>query len=127
MKTLLVIGIAMLIASCASMKYVEKGTHEGIEIAYRWNHPPGKPSELLLRLKNISGADSRVSLGLDLYYQGRTVESFEADTCMRAGQLLMGKLNGIYFVPQRITTQQIQDGSASIEATRIEVNQQPCP
>ncbi|MBK9174942.1 MAG: hypothetical protein IPM46_01120 [Flavobacteriales bacterium] len=72
--------------------------------AYRWSHPPGKPSELLLRLKNVSGADKRVSLGIDLYYQGRTVEAFEADTCLRPGMLLAGRLNGIYFIPRALTT-----------------------
>jgi hypothetical protein len=127
MNLALPIAALLMLASCASTQYIEKGTQEGIEIAYRWNHPPGKPSELLLRLKNTAGFDQRVSVGLDLYYQGRTVETLEADTCMRAGQLLMGKLNGFYFVPLRLTTEQIKDGGAAVETTRFNATAEPCP
>ncbi|MBK9149275.1 MAG: hypothetical protein IPM12_15825 [Flavobacteriales bacterium] len=117
----------LTLASCAGTQYIEKGTHDGVEIAYRWSHPPGKPSELLLRLKNVSGADKRVSLGIDLYYQGRTVEAFEADTCLRPGMLLAGRLNGIYFIPRALTTGQIKDGGAAIEATRTVISDESCP
>lgn len=123
----LLLCAAVALASCSTMQYIEKGTHDGVEVAYRWNHPPGKPSELLLRLKNTAGTDKRVNLALDLYYQGRTVETFEADTCLRPGMLLMGKLNGIYFVPQRLTTEQIKDGGAQVEATRTKIANEPCP
>lgn len=117
----------LLLSSCAGSKFIEKGIYDGIEVAYRWSHPPNRPSELQLRLRNVSGADKRVSLGLDLYYQGRTVETFEADTCMRPGQLLLGRLNGFYFIPQKLTTEQIKDGGAQVEATRTEVSSEPCP
>ncbi len=115
------------LASCAAPQYVSKGTYEGVEIAYLWKHPVDKPSELWLRLKNVSDQERKVHVGIDLYYQGRTVEEFEADTCLRAGQLLSGKLNGIYFVPERITTAQIKDGSAAVEMTDTSVEQGTCP
>lgn len=117
----------LLLASCAMPQYVSKGTQNGVEIAYRWNHPVGKPSELWLRLKNTTEQDKHLNLGIDLYYQGRTVEMFEADTCVRAGQLLNGKLNGIYFIPERLTTSQIKDGSAEVETTRTLIETAGCP
>ena len=117
----------VLLASCAMPQYVSKGTQDGVEIAYRWNHPVGKPSELWLRLKNTTELDKHIDLGIDLYYQGRTVELFEADTCLRAGQLLNGKLNGIYFIPERVTTEQIKDGSAEVETTRTLIEPGTCP
>lgn len=119
--------LPIFLAGCTMNQYASKGTHDGVEIAYRWNHPPGKPSELLLRLKNTTGLDKTVSLAIDLYYQGRTIETLEADTCMRGGQLLMGKLNGIHFVPERLTTEQIKDGSAQVEITRTVIANEPCP
>lgn len=119
--------LLLLLGACGMNQYASKGTHEGVEVGYRWNHPPGKPSELLLRLKNTTGQDKSVSLAIDLYYQGRTVETLEADTCMRAGQLMMGKLNGIYFIPERLTTAQIKDGSAQVEITRTVIANEPCP
>lgn len=126
MRTLL-----LLIAGCACIspafgQFLSKGTHEGVEIAYRWRHPKGKPSELLLKLKNTAEADKRVSIAIDLFYQGLTVESFEADTCVRAGQQLAGRLNGFYFIPERISTEQIKDGSAEVEVTRTIVTNEPC-
>ena len=78
-------------------------------------------------MKNTAQEDKHLSIVLDLYYQGRTVETFEADTCMRAGQTLSGKLNGIYFVPQRVTTAQIKDGSAEVELTRTLIEPAACP
>lgn len=117
----------LLFASCAMPKYASKGTHDGVEIAYRWNHPVGEPSELWLRLKNTTDQDKTIDLGIDVYYQGRTVEMLRADTCLRGGQTLSGKLNGIYFVPERITTAQIKDGSAEVEVTRTFVTPEGCP
>lgn len=126
MKQLALLSILFL-ASCSMPQYVSKGTQNGVEIAYRWNHPVGQPSELWLRLKNTTEQDKHIDLGIDLYYQGRTVEMFEADTCLGAGQLLNGKLNGIYFIPERVTTAQIKDGSAEVETTRTLIETAGCP
>ncbi|HRD51346.1 MAG TPA: hypothetical protein PKY96_01730, partial [Flavobacteriales bacterium] len=71
--------------------------------------------------------DRSIALAIDLYYQGRTMETFEADTCLKPGMLLMGRLNGIRFVPERLTTAQIQDGNTQVEVTRTEVTKAPCP
>lgn len=127
MKALSLLLLAAVFASCATTQYLEKGTYDGIEVAYRWSHPPGKPSELLLRLKNTAETDRSIALAIDLYYQGRTMETFEADTCLKPGMLLMGRLNGIRFVPERLTTAQIQDGGTQVEVTRTEVTNAPCP
>lgn len=121
------ICVLLLLASCAMPQYLSKGTHDGVEVAYRWDHPGGRPSELLLRLKNTTAIDKHVGVVLDLYYQGRTVESFEADTCLRPGQALTGRLNGIYFVPQRLTTGQIKDGGTDVEVTRTSIGPGSCP
>ena len=117
--------VALAANACA--QFTEKGTQDGVEIAYRWKHPPGKPSELLVRLKNVAESDRRINLGIDLYYQGRTIETFEADTCIPPGMVLNGRLNGFYFIPKRLTTAQIKDGGADVEVTRTEVTQETCP
>lgn len=126
MKATFLFAAPMLLASCAATQYIEKGTQDGIAIAYRWNHPPNKPSELLLRLKNTSSTDKTVSVGIDLYYQGRTVETFEADTCLRPGMMVMGRFNGFYFIPEKLTTEQIKSGGAEVEVTRTTVTSTPC-
>ena len=111
----------------AQSKFIHKGERNGVAMAYRWNHPIGKLSELHLRLKNTGAEDRHVDIAIDLYYQGRTVETFTADTCIKAGQTLNGKLNGIYFVPTQLTTEQIKSGDAEAEMTRSEVEPATCP
>ena len=127
MRRLLLLLFVLPPALHAQSKFIQKGEQNGVEMAYRWNHPVGKPSELLLKLKNNSQEDKHVDLVIDLYYQGLTVESFEADTCIKAGQAMNGKLNGIYFVPERVTTEQIKSGDAEAELTRTVINTAACP
>lgn len=117
---------AMALGATGHGQFVEKGTLDSVQIAYRWAFPKGQP-ELLLRLRNTASTDRQAALTIDLFYQGRTIETFEADTCIRAGQTLTGKLNGIFFRPQRITAAQVKDGSADVDVTRTEINTTPCP
>ncbi|MBL7964009.1 MAG: hypothetical protein JNM31_09200 [Flavobacteriales bacterium] len=127
MKPLAFLLIPALLAACKGTEFIHKSQENGLEVAYRWNHPQGKPSELLRRLKNTAESDRSVALTIDLYYQGRTVESLEADTCVKAGQTLNGKLNGIFFIPERLTTEQIKSGDAQVEVTRLSVQPTDCP
>lgn len=119
--------LPFVLLACSPTQYLHKGVQDGVELAYRWNHPPGKPSELLLKMVNTTAEDKHVDLVIDLYYQGLTVESLEADTCLKAGQTMNGKLNGIYFVPTRLTTDQIKNGDAKAELTRTTIDVSTCP
>lgn len=131
MPSLRTSGIALLLPllfACKGKEYIHKGVVDKVEIAYRWNHPVNKPSELLLKMTNTSEQARTVQLEIDLYYQGRTVETFTADTCMRPGQTMNGKLNGIYFIPSRVDTEQIKSGDTQVEITRSTVTQEfACP
>lgn len=124
MNRKLLLPLLLLAAGCTPTQYLHKGTYDGIDVSYRWNHPTGKPSELLLRLENTTDNALRIDLEIDLTFQGRTVETFNADTCMRAGQVLNGKLNGIYFIPQQVTTEQIRTGGTDLGLGRTTVT--PC-
>jgi len=117
----------LTLAACTGPQYVYKGVHEGVELSYRWKHAAGKPSELLLKMTNTAAEDKQIDLVLDLYYQGRTVESFEADTCIKVGQTLNGKLNGFFFIPQRLTTEQIKSGDGKVEMTKTSIIPAVCP
>lgn len=125
----LCIAVALCVGAligCSTPQYLHKGVHDGVELAYRWNHPARKPSELLVRMKNTTDADREVHLTIDLYYQGRTVETLTADTCIKAGRTMNGKLNGLYFVPAQLTSEQIKSGDAVAEMTRTEVAAATC-
>lgn len=118
--------LVLLFTACAQKSWLYKGSHEGVDISYRWSHPANKPSELLLSMRNTTQEDKRVDIVIDLFYQGRTVESLLADTCIRVGQTLDGKMNGFFFVPERITTAQIKDGGVSVELTNTSVSPSVC-
>jgi len=127
MRCLLLLPFLFSPDASAQSRFIHKGELNGVEMAYRWNHPTGKPSELLLKLRNTTNEDRRVSLVIDLYYQGHTVEVLEADTCIKAGRTMNGRLNGIYFVPTRLTPEQIGSGDAEAELTRSLVEPAICP
>lgn len=119
--------LVLLAFACAPTQYVHKGVQDGVELAYRWDHPVGKPSALLLKLVNTTVEDKEVDLVIDLSYQGRTVESFTADTCIKAGHTMNGRLNGIYFTPTTLSAEQIKSGDASAELTRTTITKSTCP
>jgi hypothetical protein len=127
MKILTLFSLFLSLVACAPPEYLHKGVQDGVELAYRWNHPTGKPSELLLKMVNTTEQDKEVSLIIDLYYQGLTVETMTADTCLPAGRTMNGKLNGIYFIPTRLTTEQIKSGDATAELTLSNVKNGTCP
>ncbi len=122
-----IIPLLLLAVACSPTEYLHKGVQGGVELAYRWNHPVGKKSELLLKMVNTTAEDKEVDLVIDLYYQGRTVESFSADTSIKAGQTMNGKLNGIYFTPSTLTVEQIKSGDATAELTRTTITSATCP
>lgn len=126
-RQLVIAALVLTTASCAPPEYLHKGVQDGVELAYRWNHPTGKPSELLLKMVNTTDQDKNVNLVIDLYYQGLTVETLTADTCIKAGNTMNGKLNGIYFIPTRLTTEQIKSGDATAELTNTHIEKGTCP
>lgn len=119
--------ILIALCGCAPTQYIQKGMYDGVEISYRWNHPKGKPSEILLKMTNTAAEDKQVDLVIDLSYQGRTVETLRTDTCIRVGQTMNGKLNGVYFIPEQLTTEQIKSGDATAELTNTTVEGTTCP
>jgi hypothetical protein len=123
----LLLFVAFTAGLCAHAQLVEKGRINGVDVAYRWRHPTGKPSELLIRLENTEAHDQRVALHVDLIYQGLTVEIFEADTCIRAGAILNGRVNGIFFRPQRLTPEQLRSDDVQVDLTNTTVERGECP
>jgi hypothetical protein len=109
------------IAADADAQMVQKGRINGIDLAYRWRHPAGKPSELLLRMENVEPTDRRISLHVDVSYQGLTVELFQADTCVKAGAVLNGRVNGLYFRTGQLSREQIESGDVEVDVTSTTV------
>jgi hypothetical protein len=119
-RTLALLTI-LLVVGCSPKKWLHESMHDGVQVQYRWNHPKQGDSELLLVLRNSTLEDRSISLQLDLYRGGLTVEQLLADTCIGAGRTLNAKVNGIYFVPGQVTTAQIKAGEVQVEMTTTEV------
>src|SRR5690348_12961801 len=99
MRNWLAPTLLVIAAACATQHYVQAGQKDGVAVSYRWDHPEGKPSALLLRIVNGSDERRHVHAEIDLYHQGRTVEQFEADTVVAPHRTLSGRFNGFYFEP----------------------------
>lgn len=127
MARYLLIIMTFTAACCAHGQLMQKGRINGVDMAYRWRHPSGKPSELLIRMENTEAYDQHVALRVDLIYQGLTVELLEADTCIKAGAILNGRVNGIYFRPERLTPEQLRSDDVQVDLTNTTVERGQCP
>ena len=128
MKKYLLLLAPLIAFGCAAPQFIQAGQKDDVSVSYRWNHRPDKPSELLLKIVNTSPSAQRLHLGLDLYYQSFTVEQFTADTCIPAGRTFNGKLNGIYFIPQKLTPEQAASPDTKVELTEYDVERAvSCP
>lgn len=122
MRKILVLLLATLIGSACKMpQFIQGGEKDGVAISYRWNHPANKPSELLLKITNSSTSAQEVRIELDLSYQAFTVEELTADTCIPAGRTFNGKLNGVYFIPRRLTPEQAASPDTRVQVSLFEV------
>lgn len=128
MKSAAPLAILLLLAACKAPQFIPAAQRDGVAVSYRWNHREAKPSELLLKIVNADSTAHALHLGLDLYYQGFTVETFTADTCIPAGRTFNGKLNGIYFIPQHLTAEQAASSDTKVELTEFSTRQEAaCP
>ena len=117
-------GILLLLAlataaGCKAPQFIQAGEKDGVSVDYRWNINAAKPPELLLKIANKSGSAQHLHLELDLSYQAFTVEQLTADTCIPAGRTFNGKLNGIYFIPKRLTPEQAASPDTKVDLTEF--------
>ncbi len=128
MKQLTWALLVLAFASCKTSLFTMAGERDGVAVSYRWNHPPGKPVELLLKLSNQSPVAQQVHVALDLSFQAFTVEQFLADTCIPAGRTFNGKLNGIYFIPRELTPEQAASPDTRVQLAAFQITaQDQCP
>lgn len=128
MRSILLLSGLLLAATAIAQEFTPLGEQQGVSIAYRWNHSKKGPSELLLKVHNPGDTARTVHAVLDLQLDGFTNEMFTADLCVPPGRALRGKFNGVYFVPQEVTTEQIRSGATRIELSTYTTTAVPsCP
>lgn len=106
---------------------------DGLEISTKWGKARdadgARRPALLLRIENHN--DFAVSFGFDVnfYYEGILRETGGVDReCIDGLKSRIGKLNGVYFIPEKFTPEQLKSGDFhySIDDVSVEKNP-PCP
>lgn len=110
------------LSSASAQKFTVLTDTAGVEAAYRWSFPRSGPPELLLRLTNNSREARTMLLGLDVTRDLLTTQELRVDTCIRAAQVLNGKLNGFWFVPEGVDRAGIEGGSIGVVLTELAID-----
>lgn len=112
-----------------AQEFITLADTNGLSIAYRWNHPKNKPTELLLRVNNPGPQARDLQAVLDLQVDGFTNEELIVELCIPPGRTLRGKFNGLYFTPEQVTRELVLQGATHVELSTCTVTQleTPCP
>ena len=124
--TPLLLGFIILFSwGCAAqMGYTQYSINDGLKLSYKWGTAKDTNGEtkkaLLIRSENTNDYAVSYTYTIDMYYEGilRETTTIE-DECLKAGGVSMGKLNGIYFIPQRFTEEQLESSDFNLQFNNI--------
>ena len=100
---------------------------DGLEISTKWGHARDhdgkrKPA-LLFRIENQNEHAVEFRFDLNFYYEGILRETGGVDNeCIDGLKSRVGRLNGIYFVPEKFTPEQLIGPDFHFSVDEIEVN-----
>jgi hypothetical protein len=122
------LAIAATCSLMAQNKYVVYSTTDSVDVATKWSTAKDengvKMPALLLSLDNYNEHAVNVNLEILLYYEGILRERGEiTGQCIEGRKKLIGKLNGLYFIPQEFTAEQLKQPDFLMEIDEIEVNE----
>ncbi|MCB0762447.1 MAG: hypothetical protein KDC12_13050 [Flavobacteriales bacterium] len=107
------VSLILLIASTglAQKKFERISSQEGLEAYAKWGTAKvdgQKKSVILLKLINTNDSAIVYSLDVEFFFQGKRVEAFEQESaCIDGGKTHQGKLNGLYFYSETLSSEQI--------------------
>lgn len=136
MKNLLLISIflfGLTFSGICQMRYTDYQKVNGLNIATKWSKAKDadgvKKPALLLGLENTNDFPVNFSFDILLYYEGILRETGKIDNeCLDGLKSSIGKLNGIYFVPQNFTAEQLKNSDFNFEIESVEVEKtEGCP
>jgi len=127
MKILIAISIVLSVAAntCAQ-KYETYQKTENVTFGYKWATAKNENREtvpaLLLSVKNENGHPIEYTMSVDMYYEGILRESADLVNCVEANKTRMGKLNGVFLIPEKFTAEQIKNKDFKLELNEISVS-----
>ena len=110
----------------AQKGYTEYQKVNGLEISTKWGMAKDangvKKDALLLKVENTTKEAVTLAFDVNLYYEGILRESGRIEgECIPGLKSRVGKLNGIYFVPENFTTEQLKNSHFNFTLDQIEV------
>lgn len=100
---------------------------EDVTFAYKWGEANNEEGEkvpaMLLFVGNENSSDIHYRLNVDFYYEGILRESGALSHCVPSGKTRKGKLNGVYLVSEKFTSDQINSSDFKVELNDITVEQ----
>ena len=123
---LALIFLTTALACRAQFGYETYQKVDGVEFSTKWGKAKDENGEkktaLLLRVKNHNEQAASFDFDINLYYEGILRETGEIrNECLEGCKTSMGKLNGIYFIPQSFTENQLKNGDFSFSLDEISV------
>lgn len=124
------IGLLIAVFLCGAIQ-AQKGYSQyqkvnGLEISTKWGQAKDadgvKKDALLLKVENTEDKAVTLAMDMNLYYEGMLRESGRIEgECIPGLKSRVGKLNGIYFVPENFTSEQLTNSSFNFTLDEIEV------
>jgi hypothetical protein len=119
-KIVMMLGLLFLFNLVAFSQYEKVKEQEGLEFSVRWVkqkwYKKNSPQMLTLQVKNSNEFPMMYDLQIEVFQNGVTVESSETKTYTIAEKTtLKGRLNGISFVMEKISADDIKSKNYELE------------
>jgi hypothetical protein len=119
-KILMLLSLLLIVNLVAFSQYEKVKEQEGLEFSVRWVkqkwYKKNSPQMLTLQVKNLNEFPLKYDLQVEVFQKGVTVESSETKTYTIAGKTtLKGRLNGISFVMEKISADDIKSKNYELE------------
>lgn len=128
MNKLIILLASVTMVSCAKPTWISLAKEEGLEVSAAWKEVKRKPGEsggdvrLEMKVENTGKSAVTYQLGLDFFLNGVHIENIpSSEYCAMPGRTYTGKLNGVYFEPEKFSFAQVKDSSVSMEILPLEI------
>jgi hypothetical protein len=118
--------VSFSVQGFAQFGYETFSKTDGLELSTKWGTAKDEDGErkpaLLLGIANENAHAVSFSFDVNLYYEGILRETGRIEGyCVEAGKKRIGKLNGIFFIPEHFTEEQLNapDFTFSLDAVEV--------
>jgi hypothetical protein len=114
------------LGATAQPGYTQYMKKEGLKIGTKWakakDENGEKKSALLLALDNTNEYATSFTIEIRMYYEGILRETGTIENmCLPAQKSSIGKLNGLYFIPEKFTSEQLKSSDFNLELDLLSI------